>query len=282
MIKTFYRISDKSYPKGKLPGASKAVCLHNFLESFNKDAITIIADNCSDNILTMCATTGCEITQTSLGNAGSFKFATERALELPDETIVYFCEDDYLHLRTASNYFTSEPANNLEEGLLVANYVTLYDHIDKYLCEYNDGEVTKVYRTLHSHWKHSISTTMTFATKVGTLREDMDIWRKHTSGTHPEDHLIFTALHEKGRTLGVQIPGTACHIDLTYSEKKWDFGGAMNRYCHLEPWVFPLIESIMAKEVFGNPDPRAFDPYVSGQKGLKRLMIISSLSNLQR
>ena len=118
------------------------------------------------------------------------------------------------------------------------------------------------------------------ATKVGTLREDTEIWHQHTSGKHPDDHLIFSALHEKGRTLGVQIPGTACHIDLTYSESKWDFGGAMNRYCHLEPWVFPLIESIMAKKVFGKPDPRMFDPYTGVQKGLKRLMIIASLSNL--
>jgi hypothetical protein len=39
---------------------------------------------------------------------------------------------------------------------------------------------------------------MTFACRVGTLREDMPIWEKWTSGTHPHDFQAFLELREKG------------------------------------------------------------------------------------
>jgi hypothetical protein len=279
--KVFYRISSSSYVKGKLPGATKEVCLYNFLECFPKETVTLIADNCDDQLSELCNSTGCEVIKTSLGNARSFRKAVELALELPDDHRVYFVEDDYLHL-TTNGYFESIPARDLAEGLLRADYATLYDHPDKYLMEYECGEITKTYRTMHAHWKRSISTTMTFAAKVSTLREDLEIWHKYTEGKHPEDHFIFTDLNKKGRTLAVRLPGTACHVDLTYYHSKTEFLGRPE-HCHgyLEPWVFPLLESILAKKIYGKDDISVWDDYCPrSMPAFKRLMIIASLSNL--
>ena len=71
---------------------------------------------------------------------------------------------------------------------IIADYVTLYDHPDKYMDHdkggpnpyiSNGGEVTRLVKTDNSHWKLTNSTTMTFASKVNTLKQDRDIWMKH-------------------------------------------------------------------------------------------------------
>lgn len=288
MINAYYRISSSSYKKNKLPGTSKEVCLRNFLEIFppKQHPFTILADNCDESTLSMVEShvpifLGNEIHKTSLGNSGAFRHAVDLALERPDNEIVYFVEDDYLHLSSSDPYFPSIPARDLEEGLLRADYVTLFDHPDKYLSEYDNGEITKVYRTLHSHWKHSISTTMTFATRVRTIREDYEIWMRYTEDTHPKDHLIFLELREKERMLGVRIPGSACHVDLTYPDTRHSMDAGKNRNAFMEPWIFPLIEEMMAEKMFGTRDASQFDPYASGlSPGVKRLCIISALTNL--
>ena len=169
----------------------------------------VVADRCSDETLNMIKSTGLPVVNTDLGNAGSLRFALELALEGSDEDLVYFCEDDYLHLDKAPKL--------LEEGIRRAEYVTLYDHPDKYTSLYDGGEVSKVIKTASSHWRYTVSTCMTFGCRVRTLREDMEIWREFTAGPHPHDHFIFSKLREKRRRLAVCIPGAACHTDLTVS-----------------------------------------------------------------
>jgi hypothetical protein len=250
-VKLYYRISDKSYEKTKLIGASKEVCLMNFckafitevFEAFDDDLATgkkkpnlkILCDNCNRKTTKMVASSGLPFTQTSLGNAGSLRKFVELALEEPDDEIVYFCEDDYLHLGAAPDL--------LREGIKRADYVTLYDHPDKYTRYYNGGEISKVIKTPSSHWRYTASTCMTFGTKVGTLREDMDIWFDEdlTGGDHPHDHHIFTKLHKKGRRLAVPIPGAACHTDMQFS--------GMVNYMLMEPWAIELMIKELIDEI---------------------------------
>lgn len=262
MINAIYRISDGSYTKAKLPGVTKEVCLRNFLDSFVVGSITIMADNCGEDTLTMCRRTEKKMMETSLGNAGSIRGAIEMVLDWDDNAIVYFVEDDYLHLRMENVPFESIPERDIAEGLLKADYVTLYDHPDKYLREYQRGEQSQVVRTQHAHWRYSVSTTMTFASTAKVLREDIEIWRKHTEGGHPDDHKIFTELGKKGRKLVVRIPGTACHTDLTYSNQK--------KTVFMDQWAFQTMEQIL-----GIPEEiEAILP----ESGLQRLMMLASLA----
>ena len=217
MINCFYRISDKSYQKIKMPGATKDFCLKNFLEHFGDEKITIIADNCNSERLDALYALPYEIIETTLGNAGSAITAIELACELDDNEVVYLAEDDYL--------YRDDCVSLIQEGLQHALYVTLYDHPDKYQSEYKFGETSKVFRTLHSHWRHTISTTMTCASKAKYLKDDLDIWKKYTNKTHPIDHLIFCEIAEKYKdivALAVSIPGRAYHVDLTYPLQKKD------------------------------------------------------------
>lgn len=238
-MQLFYRISDKSYPKQKLIGATKQSCLDNFCEAFKEiignncndhkaAPMTIIADNCGKETTQMVYETCIPVLVTEDGNAGALRTAISMALRLPDEELVYFCEDDYLHLPTAPKL--------LEEGIKRADYVTLYDHPDKYTRDYNGGEFSKVIRTNSSHWRYTVSTCMTFGVKVKTLREDNEVWQKFIDGQHPHDHQIFTALGKKNRRLAVCIPGAACHTDLEFSAR-------MNKMS-MEPWAIEMMTEL--------------------------------------
>ena len=267
MINAIYRISDGSYKKAKLPGSTKEACLHNFLDSFVGD-ITIMADNCGEDTLALCHRAEKKMVETSLGNAGSLRYAIEMVLDWDDDQVVYFVEDDYLHLRIGDVPFDSLPERDIAEGLLKADYVTLYDHPDKYLREYQRGEQSQVVRTQHAHWRYSVSTTMTFASTVKALREDIEVWRKHTEGGHPDDHKIFTELGEKGRKLAVRIPGTACHTDLTYSDQK--------KTLFMDQWVFQVMEQILMQEG-ASSWPEEIEAILPAS-GLQRLIMLASLA----
>lgn len=251
-MKIFYRISDNSYVKQKMPGANKEVCLLNFLKVF-KDviftpdalsgkavpAMAIIADRCNEETLKIVKDTGLPVTETDLGNAESMHCALDMAVEqCRDDELAYFVEDDYLHLGNAPTL--------LREGMMHSDYITLYDHPDKYTNMYGMGEVSKVVRTSSSHWRYTISTCMTFAAKVGVLKEDIDVFKKHRAsfegehltqnenGEHPIDHSIFKELkEEKNRKLTVCIPGAACHTDLTFS--------GVAGHLLIEPWAIQTM-----------------------------------------
>lgn len=212
-MKIFYRISDGSYNKERFQNATKRGCLENFLKYFPKDEIIIYADNVTDATYEWLLTYNVEVRRTYGGSsAAGFRIVFDDALKLPDDEVVYFVEDDYLHLPTARTV--------LLEGIQRAHYVTLYDHPDKYMSpnyggnpyvEEGGGEITMVFLTKNSHWKLTNSTTMTFASTVNTLKKDEDIWRRFTTGTHPHDFHCFLELRDKGRTLASPIPSLSTH-----------------------------------------------------------------------
>ena len=220
-MKVFYRISDNGYIKPKLREASKTFCLDNFLDAFPKNLITVIADRCNPDTIEMVKLRKLHLIETNLGNAGSYQYALDEACKLDD--VIYFVEDDYLHKPDAERI--------LLEGFSFGDYITLYDHPDKYTKIYSFGEISKVSRGGLSHWRYTQSTCMTFAAKSSTLRQDREIWDKHTKNQHPYDHESFTELQKKGRKIAVCIPGSAIHVDISSPES----------LSFVEPWAIRLL-----------------------------------------
>lgn len=249
-MKTIYRISDASYHKAKLPGTNKQFCLENFASLFQIDFL--IADKCEKS-LNFCQSY--HPIETNLGNSGALRKALEIAMDFENENF-YIVEDDYLH--------HPKSAGLLEEGLTRLAYATLYDHPDKYQEEYNFGEICRIFRTPSTHWKHSISTTMTFAVNSKTLREDREIWWKYTEDSHPNDHTIFTQINN----LAVAIPGKSFHTDLTYSEVK---GVPL-----IDRWVYDLIEGQFFDKI---GQKETVLKYLPQKQSLKRLAILEVLAN---
>ena len=221
-VKVYYRLSDHGYQKVKPDYIDNEKCLNNFLRNFMElkntdlvysDDITIIADNVGDETFDWLSSKKINVERTQLGSgAQSFNYVLDKAVKLDDDTIVYFIEDDYLHLPNSRKI--------LIEGIsLGADYVSLYDHPDKYINANqggnpfieDGGEETKVYRSESCHWKLTNSTTMTFASRVKTLKEDLGIMKTWTIGTYPDDFKMFLELRENGRTLITPLPGYSTH-----------------------------------------------------------------------
>jgi hypothetical protein len=221
-MKIYYRISDAGYIKIKPSYINNENCLANFTNIFEQyiDYIHIIADNISETtyeMITKYIPTS-NISMVNIGHgAGTFNLALNQSLSYDDDEIIYFVENDYLHKPGSLDI--------LLEGFTIGfPYVTLYDHPDKYMDPIIGGnplctgraENTRVYLSQSCHWKITNSTTMTFAAKVATLKKDLPVLKKWTSGTHPDDYQLFLELLSKNQFVISSIPGYATH-----GETKW-------------------------------------------------------------
>lgn len=218
-MKIIYRISDTGYNKVKPKYINNETCLINFVKTFidhTDNEILVLADNLSTETTDMVNTVVGKdnVKHVNVGHgAGTFNIALDIALEYDDNEIVYFVENDYLHKMNSDLI--------IQEGLYEtgAEFVSLYDHPDKYIDAtlggnpfvQEGGEVTRVILTSNTHWKITNSTTMTFAAKVSALKKHEDILRKHTSGTHPNDFQMFLDLRKQGAALITPIPGYSTH-----------------------------------------------------------------------
>lgn len=222
-LNIIYRISDNGYNKVKPSYINNYNCLKNTTSIFpiDKYGWLVIADNLSKDTMEMIKKFVPEksILEVSIGNgAGTFNVALDIINGYNDSEVVYFMENDYLHKENADTV--------LIEGIMTGSeYVSLYDHPDKYMPPSKGGnpfigenghENTKIFMTKSSHWKIANSTTMTFAAKVNNIKKDIDIMRKWTSGIHPYDFQMFIDLINRGRSLITPIPGYSTH-----GETRW-------------------------------------------------------------
>ena len=238
-----FRISSKGYPKVKVDGINKYDSLQNLTATFRDWKFICVADNCDDALIGHLKTNYQfdQLIETKLGNPGSFWKLYEIALEIAkDDDILYFIEDDYMHL--------AEAPSALEEGLHYFDYVTLYDHPDKYKFHHGPinpytkrnqySESTQVVSGPTQWWRTSNSTTMTFAVSGKTLKADADIWGITKTAKKDFDFDNFCILTKQPilsksryikqiprrlqfwskpkRYLGICIPGLALHLEQAY------------------------------------------------------------------
>jgi hypothetical protein len=144
----------------------------------------------------------------------SFLFAVRHALaHVPGpDAAIYLAEDDFLHLPRARAV--------LPEGLALADYVTGYDHGDKYVERRaggpnpyvkRGGEVATVMLSRSSHWKSTGSTTMTFLTTLSVLARDNDTYYAYCKTGYPYDFEMFTFFASHGIHLVTTLPGVSSH-----------------------------------------------------------------------
>ncbi|WP_294453625.1 hypothetical protein [uncultured Bacteroides sp.] len=155
--------------------------------------------------------------------ADSFRLAFNTICNLPDDRLVYMIEDDYVHrdgsLKALQEIFRSGEAD----------YVTLYDHPDKYGYGADNpyvigGEKTKVFLTESSHWKYSVSTTMTMAAFVHTFLRDKNVFMRWSSNGRLSDSPIFFELKNfHNRKLLLPIPSYSTHSQNPHVAKLIDW-----------------------------------------------------------
>ncbi len=148
--------------------------------------------------------------------AASWRCALDLALGQPNEGFVYFVEDGHLHLPDAERL--------LREGLEHADYVSLYDAPWQYrpapssteARDPDSGRTTRLLLTPSSHWAVTTALTMTFAVRVGTLRQDREVFtRAAEQGPSIAPLDIFAELAARGRRMLASIPGHSSRTEPT-------------------------------------------------------------------
>ena len=139
-----------------------------------------------------------------------------------DDDVVYLVEDDYLHHPGWKDILLDAYEN------IDADYVTLYDHPDKYwLPMYSDLQ-SKLISTNKCHWRTAPSTCSTYSGKWKTFKKHWD--KHHIKWCLPEythdgyDHTKFIKLWEDGSNLISPIPGYSTHCESQFLSPtiKWD------------------------------------------------------------
>lgn len=230
----FYRISDcfqktptgGDFNKQRPHWFSKRRCFMNFLSVFGAKNLFVIADGVGQDTKKWLESkiSSSQITYTNYrSGAFSFLHAARMAMQLPAQTKVYLVEDDYVA--------TPDCKTCLIEGLNVSDYVTGYDALDKYVnggmvnaigCIGNPlitdcSEETRLYLTDSCHWKRTNSTTCTFASKAGIIKEDYPVYEQFCSGGFPLDFAMSRHLiTQRNRKLISAVPAKTTHCESAY------------------------------------------------------------------
>jgi glycosyltransferase involved in cell wall biosynthesis len=127
-----------------------------------------------------------------------------------DDDIIYLVEDDYLHKPGWSDILLEAFKS------FSVDYVTLYDHKDKYFLPMYDELQSKILVTKNAHWRTIPSTCNTYAGKWSTFKKH---WPIHQKYCKPEnaigayDHSKFIELWKSGSNLISCIPGFSTHCE---------------------------------------------------------------------
>jgi len=184
---------------------------NNFIETVNKEMcnVKIIYDTYFGDNSDIFFTEDIEVIKINCGTEASSFLEILKIIEndnLSDDSIIYILEDDYLH---RENW-----CNAIIEGVEISDYISLYDHLDKYL-DYPDLN-SKIVLTKSVHWRTVPSTCNTYACKMITLKTDMGIHKLHSINCHnnvTDDNGKFLRLGRIGRTLFTPIPAFSTHCD---------------------------------------------------------------------
>jgi hypothetical protein len=183
-------------------------CFINLLSTIkNKNVkLNVVMDGDFNNNWISKYKTNFNLYEIQAGNDTKSFFATTNIIK-NDETIknndiIYFLEDDYVH-----HPDWVECIEDLFITYANLNYVSLFDHLDKYYYEMYKNLVSKIIVTNTRHWRTTPSTCGSFIIPKNIFMEDYDIL-----STRDGDHekFLWLAKH-RNRTVITPIPGLSSH-----------------------------------------------------------------------
>ena len=219
-IKIFVRhcnSSSNSVGKSRPEWFSRKKCWDNLLTTSDKDTdITVMFDGePNEDHFLYSDNRNYTLVKKYGGNDGqSFLNLVEHVYEqnIDDDTILYFVEDDFYHKPGWTNI--------MREGFeyIGVDYITLYDHADKYFLQMYESLQSKIIATPSTHWRTTPSTTNTYAMLAKTFKKHYNIHKEYCDLVkgYTRDHDKFTKLWEIGSNLVSCIPGYSTHCETEY------------------------------------------------------------------
>ena len=199
-------------------------CFENLIRSLgnspfqNNVTLTIIYDGTVEDYNNDFISTYCKIPQMypihvkiveAGSNINSWRIALNQAVQakITDSQFIYFLENDYLH---TAHWL--EKTIELVHSRIEFDYLSLYDHNDKYIYPMYENLKSSLFVTQSHHWRTTPSSCGTFLVRRKTLIEDLALWHSET-----QDHHAFTELVEnKKRILLTPLPGLSTHCMAGY------------------------------------------------------------------
>ena len=209
MIHIFYRhyeIQGNDY-KGRPSWFDFEKCFVNFLNSIEGEDVNlhlIMDGKASTNFISNYSNKFTLHEYIGGNDFASAMFSYKLAYSIVEDPndLIYFVENDYLHIKGWVNKITT-----LFNTYSNINYVSLYDHNDKYFLPMYDNLVAKIFTTENHHWRNTPSTCGTYIIKNSLFREDYDI-HINLQG----DHNKYLWLNEhRNRFVLTPIPGLSTH-----------------------------------------------------------------------
>tara|TARA_Y100001968_G_scaffold331322_1_gene385653 strand:+ start:2174 stop:2845 length:672 start_codon:yes stop_codon:yes gene_type:complete len=214
----FFRTSS-IFGKNPITNVNSKTTIKSLLKSFEPEEIIVICDNTSMEQYKYFANNFPTVYKTNRGNAGSFRLCVELC-KVHYAEIYYFVEDDHLHLPNQKEWLLS--------GLKIFDFISLYDHPDKYYLNMYKDLKRSIHITDQGYFISAPSTVMTFACLSSTLNKTRNILLEEdftsSSLKTPLDHYLFLKLLKEGYSLGNPIPGrsTHCEKDLLSPYIDWE------------------------------------------------------------
>jgi len=119
-----------------------------------------------------------------------------------DGDLIYILENDYLHLEN-----WSDKVIELYKTFNGLNYISLYDHNDKYFLPQYEDLISKIIVTNSHHWRTTPSTCGSYIVPKHIFNDDYEI-----QTTVIGDHVKHVYLNEhKGRFILTPVPGLSTH-----------------------------------------------------------------------
>jgi hypothetical protein len=184
-------------------------CYNNLvstLESINNDLyeLNIIYDGNEDNWILKYNSPN----QYKIQAGGDYKSFQETCeiikndLRIRPNDLIYFLENDYMHVPEWLN-----KVFELFKTYSGLDYISLYDHNDKYFLPMYNNLVSKIFTTENHHWRTVPSTCGSFILTKELFDKDYDIL-----STMEGDHNKWLWLNEhRSRSVITPIPGLSTH-----------------------------------------------------------------------
>lgn len=135
-----------------------------------------------------------------------------------DESILYSLEDDYVHKPNWCDILR-EGLGSLKHPLLKFDYITLYDHCDKYTYDMYTHLSSRIGISKSVHWRTVPSTTNTWAARFKTFKRDYPVFIRFKN----LDNTKFLTLGRNGVLVGSCIPGYSTHVHMEHMSPHTDW-----------------------------------------------------------
>lgn len=215
------------------------ICFLSLVASLDeiKHTIFIVADNLSKDMIDFFDGFKVEMIHGKYGNDNSLRECFKLASSLPDNELVYFCEDDYLHTKNCfsemvtliQQYDTIFPSD-IKLKYLLRKRELIFFSLKRYFkkpdflifpCDYPDryvpfyAEKSFIFKTKTSHWRQIRDVTFTFLVRTNTFKKHQTVFKK--SATNANDRFLSRKLLGNNffysSLLGLSpLPSLACHM----------------------------------------------------------------------